>query len=164
MRRHLARVILGVLLLVAFVALLALTPAWAADTVTPEGVGIGILGGGGLITILAGLLRRQEMGELLAAFAGLIKGQSTKAAAATSMERRLRIAVGLAQDPDDPPPGSGLLVDVAGLKDDFAEMRQQVAGVGAELAGLRKAVEAGNALIAEALASRVAREGGHADR
>lgn len=164
MSRHPARIAVGVLLLVAVVALLALTPAWAADSVTPEGVGLGILGGGGLITILAGLLRRQEMGELLTAFATLIKGQSAKTTAATSMERRLRIAVGLALDPDDPPPGSGLLVDVADLKGDLAEMRQQVAGVGAELAGLRKAVEAGNALIAEALAARVAREGGHADR
>jgi hypothetical protein len=130
---------------------------------TGEVAGLG--GVGLLLTGLTALARRQEFLALLGAVASLVTGQRQAAdgiearlARIEAGQTRTRRTVGLAADPDEPAPGSGLLVDVAALG-------SRLSGLEGRMDRLTAAVEAANQLQTETLAALAATHGSHdADR
>jgi hypothetical protein len=107
--------------------------AWGQDgsgLSTPETVGLGAAAS--LLLGLGALLRRQEFLALLGAIAGLVtgqKGEGDKIAkrldAIEAQQTRTRRTVGLAADPEDPAPGTGLMVRVAALEAAFSALTDQ---------------------------------------
>ena len=121
--------------------------AWAQGDTTPGAGVVGVGVGATVMGILAALLRRQEMGVLLSAIVDMVRGQ--RGGGTDEVTTRMRRKLGIQLDPNEPAPGTGLLVDVA-------RHEAEIIGMRAEMQGLRKAVEKLNELLTEVCVTRLA--------